>query len=81
MIKKCLDAEVLRGATIVSTDVNEDGFVEHVVLQTKDGKTFTMTGWTYGDYACPLVIKEGIHLDEDGNDFRRGERYEKMGGV
>ena len=71
------DADVLLGATIVCAlkDTDND-FVSHVVLESVDGRTFTMTGWTYGDYECPLVIKEGIHPDEDGNVFRRGKRYE-----
>lgn len=73
------DAKVLLGATIVKVfedpSVN-DRMVSHAILETADGRTFTITGWTYGDYECPLVIKEGIHPDEDGNVFRRGERYE-----
>lgn len=70
------DTKVLLGATIIDVVKDDDGFVSHAILKTIGGKIFTMTGWTYGDYECPLVIKEGMHPDEDGNVFRRGKRYE-----
>ena len=42
------DKDVLVGATILDVSPEDDGgFVSHAVLRTLDGRTFTITGWTY----------------------------------